>query len=233
MTEEYGNNTAIDFDEYVNDMIGDYSSQLEEKTFDDRRKTTYLEAVKYNADIVWNVYSVNDNVYNQDETLALVNVDVLDVILLSLHPEDHVKNKDISKASKLALAEMLKFQDLILLEDYSGMEAQSWTWVKAATSDKMTKSYPAQMCLMTWFVSLVSKMTGFKIPGIKKLMVGGRIMKEREQMVMYFTTIITIAQAMSEKNHWNRVSVLHAQADAQGPQRNDQQVLSRICSPIF
>ena len=206
MTEESGNYTAIDFDEYVNDMIGDYSAQLEEKTFDDRRKTTYLEAVKYNADIVWNVYSVNDNVYNQDETLALVNVDVLDVILLSLHPEDHVKNKDISKASKLALTEMLKFQDLILLEDYSGMEAQSWTWVKAATSDKMTKSYPAQMCLMTWFVSLVSKMTGFKIPGIKKLMVGGRIMKEREQMVMYFTTIITIAQAMSEKNHWNFLS---------------------------
>ena len=206
MTEEYGNHTAIDFDEYVNDMIGDYSAQLEEKTFDDMRKTTYLEAVKYNADIVWNVYSVNDNVYNQDETLALVNVDVLDVILLSLHPEDHVKNKDISKASKLALTEMLKFQDLILLEDYSGMEAQSWTWVKAATSDKMTKSYPAQMCLMTWFVSLVSKMTGFKIPGIKKMMVGGRIKKEREQMVMYFTTIITIAQAMSEKNHWNFLS---------------------------
>ena len=206
MTEEYGNNTAIDFDEYVNDMIGDYSAQLEEKTFDDGRKTPYLEAVKYSADIVWNVYSVNDNVYNQDETLALVNVDVLDVILLSLHPEDHVKNKDISKASKLALTEMLKFQDLILLEDYSGMEAQSWTWVKAATSDKMTKSYPAQMCLMTWFVSLVSKMTGFKIPGTKKLMVGGRIMKEREQMVMYFTTIITIAQAMSEKNHWNFLS---------------------------
>ena len=29
------------------------------------------------------------------------------------------------------------------------------------------------------------------------------------------------------------VSVLHAQADAQGPQRNDQQILSRICSPTL
>ena len=69
--------------------------------------------------------------------------------------------------------------------------------MKAATSDKM--SYPAQMCLMTWFL----KMTGFKIPGTKKLLVGGRIMKEREEMVMYFTTISMITQAMSEKNNWN------------------------------
>ena len=101
---------------------------------------------------------------------------------------------------------MLKFQDLILLEDYSEMEAQSWTWVKAATSDKMSGSYPAQMCLMTWFLSLVSKMTGFKVPGIKKLMVGGRIMKTREEMVMYFTTNTTITKAMAEKNHWNFLS---------------------------
>merc|ERR1712002_984811 len=166
-------------------------------------KTSYLDVIKYNADLVWYKYNIKQV---QDPTLALVNTDVLDVVLLSLHPKDQVKEKDISDASKLALVEMINFKDLILLEDYSGMEAQSWTWVKAATSDKMTKSYPAQMCLMTWFVSLVSKMTGFKIPGIKKMMVGGRIKKEREQMVMYFTTIITIAQAMSEKNHWNFLS---------------------------
>ena len=83
------------------------------------------------------------------------------------------------------------------------MEAQTWKWVKAASSDKMSKSYSAQMCLMTWFLTLVSKMTGIKIPGVKKLMVGGRILKEREEMVMYFTTITTITQAMSEKNSWN------------------------------
>ena len=34
-------------------------------------------------------------------------------------------------------------------------------------------------------------------------MVGSRIMKEREEIVMYFTTISTITQAMSEKNSWN------------------------------
>merc|ERR1712179_800014 len=34
-------------------------------------------------------------------------------------------------------------------------------------------------------------------------MVGGRIMKKREEIVMYLTTITTITQAMSEKNSWN------------------------------
>ena len=189
-----------DYDEYVDAMIGDYSAQLEEKTFNDRRNTTYLEAVKYSADIIWNKYNT---MQDQDPTLAAVNTDVLDVILLSLHPKGQIKKRDISNASKLALTQMSKFKDLILLEDYSEMEAQTWVWVKAATSDKMSQSYSAQMCLMTWFITLVSKMTGFKIPGVKKLMVGGRILKEREEMVMYFTTITTITQAMSEKNSWN------------------------------
>ena len=203
MTEDYGNYTPKDFDEYVDDMIGDYSAQLRKKTFNDKKKTSYLEAIKYNANIVWNMYNNQQDLY---PTLALVNTDVLDVVLLSLHPKGQVKKRDISDASRLALSQMLKFQDLILLEDYSEMEAQSWTWVKSATSDKMSKSYPAQMCLMTWFLSLVSKMTGFKVPGIEKLMVGGRIMKTREEIVMYFTTITTITQAMAEKNHWNFLS---------------------------
>ena len=95
---------------------------------------------------------------------------------------------------------MQKFEDLILLEDYSGTKAQSWAWVKVATSDKMSESFPAQMCLMSWFLCLVSKMTGSKIPGNKKLLVGGRIMKEREYVVRYFTVITTIAQGLYEKN---------------------------------
>ena len=200
MAADYGNYTPQDFDEYVEDMIGDYSAQLEKRTFTDRGKTTHLEALKYSADIVWYKYNAKQD---QDPTLALVNTDVLDVVLLSLHPKGQIKKRDISNASKIALTQMSKFKDLILLEDYSEMEAQTWVWVKAATSDKMSQSYSAQMCLMTWFITLVSKMTGFKIPGVRKLMVGGRILKEREEMVMYFTTITTITQAMSEKNSWN------------------------------
>ena len=206
MPANYANYTRQDFEKYKDDMIGEYSAQLEKNTFNDGRHTPYLEAVKYGADIVWYMYNTKQE--DQDPKLALVNTDVLDVVLLSLHPKGQIKKKDISDAAKIALSEINKFKDLILLEDYSEMEAQTWAWVKAASSDKMSKSYPAQMGLMTWFITLVSKMTGFKIPGVKNknLRVGGRIMKEMEEMVMYFTTITTITQAMSEKNSWNSLA---------------------------
>jgi len=117
MAEDYGNYTPVDFDEYVDDMIGDYSAELQKKTFTERGKTSYLDVIKYNADLVWYKYNIKQD--QKDPTLALVNTDVLDVVLLSLHPKDQVKEKDISDASKLALAEMINFKDLILLEDYS------------------------------------------------------------------------------------------------------------------
>ena len=199
MPANYGNYTRQDFGKYVDDMIGDYSAQLEENTFNDGRHTPYLEAVKYGADIVWYMYNTKQD---QDPKLARVNTDVLDVVLLSLHPKGQIKKKDISDAAKIALSELSQFKDLILLKLGPSL---SWAWVKAASSDKMSKSYPAQMGLMTWFITLVSKMTGLKIPGVKNkhLKVGGRIMKEREEMVMYFTTITTITKAMSERNSWN------------------------------
>ena len=46
--------TSKDFDEYVDDMIGDYSDELKKKTFNYKRKKSYLEAIKHNADIIWN-----------------------------------------------------------------------------------------------------------------------------------------------------------------------------------
>ena len=200
MAKEYGWYTPQDFNSYVDNLIGDYSTELKKMTFTDRRQTSYLEAIKYNADLIWNEYNIKQNI---DPKLALVNTDVLDVVLLSLHPKNVVKKSDISTATKQALSLMSKFQNLILLTDYSGEEAQSWAWMKAATSDAMSKSYPAQMCLMTWMVTLASKMTGFKIPGVQKMLVGGRIQKSTEEMAMYFTTMQSIAQAMSEKNNWN------------------------------
>merc|ERR1712179_354509 len=96
------NYSPQDFNEYVDEMIGNYSAQLNEEFFTDKEKTTYLEAVKYSADIVWHKYNTKQD---QDPTLALVNTDVLDVVLLSLHPKGQIRKKDISDASKSALSE--------------------------------------------------------------------------------------------------------------------------------
>ena len=43
-------------------------------------------------------------------------------------------------------------------------------------------------------------MTGFKIPGVKKMMVGGRIKKEKKEIAEHLTTMGGIAQAMYKNN---------------------------------
>ena len=183
----------------VDTWIGDYRAVLEKKTFTDSGKTSHLDAIKYTAAIVWNSYKKHDEDASVDDVFPIV-----EAACLTMHTEKELTKKFLmGNAVDRAVSVIQKFKGLILLEDYSEREAQSW--VKVATSDKMSESFIAQMVLVSWCLCLVSKMTGFKIPGVKNknLMVGGRIMKEREEMVMYFTIITTITQAMSDKNNWN------------------------------
>ena len=48
----------------------------------------------------------------------MVNVDVLDTVLLSLHPMDKLKDLSLSDYTREGLAEMQQFQDLIHLETH-------------------------------------------------------------------------------------------------------------------
>ena len=50
----------------------------------------------------------------------MVNVDVLDTVLLSLHPMDKLKDLSLSDYTREGLAEMQQFQDLIHLETHKG-----------------------------------------------------------------------------------------------------------------
>ena len=119
MAAGYGWYKPKNFDEYINNMIGSYRSELEKMTFTDRRQTSYLAAVKNNADLVWNQYNIKPDVHPK---LVLVNTDVLNNALLSLHPPGFLKDKDISNSSREALMDVSKFRDLILLTDYSNEE---------------------------------------------------------------------------------------------------------------
>ena len=196
-----------EFESQVDKWIGDYSSVLKEKTYTDGSgEASHLDAIKYTAAIVWNYYKEHDENASID-----VVYPIAEAACLTMHPQkeitklylkDGVYNFDdpayqtlVDKVQK-SLFEVQKFKDLILLED-NYMEAQSW--VKVATSDKMSESLHAQMLLVSWFLCLVSKMTG-KIPGNKNLQVGSRIMKEREYVVRYCTTATIITKAMFEKN---------------------------------
>ena len=194
MATDYGSYATQNFDEYVDNLIGSYRSELEKMAFTDRRLTSYLAAIKYNANLIWNEYNMKQDM---DPKLALVNTDVLNNALLSLHPPSLLKDKDISNNSRKALVAVRKFRDLILLKDYSKKDVE--TWHKVAIS--MNNS--ARLCLMGWFLTLSSKMTGFKIPRVKKMLVGGRIQKEKKEVTKHLSTMKKIAQAMYKKNNWN------------------------------
>ena len=182
--------TPRSFDEYEYHMIGSYRSELEGMTIPDRRETSYLEALKYNANLIWDECNTPN--------LSLTNMDVMNTALLSLHPNSLLKDKEISDNTREALLAMAKFRDLILLKDYSKEKVQSW--LEVATS----MNYSAQIVLMAWFLTLFSKITGLKIPGVQKLMAGGRAQLTKEEAMMHLSTMGAIAQAMYINNYWDR-----------------------------
>ena len=78
---------------------------------------SYLEALKYNANLIWDECNTPN--------LSLTNMDVMNTALLSLHPNSLLKDKEISDNTREALLAMAKFRDLILLKDYSKEKVQS------------------------------------------------------------------------------------------------------------
>jgi len=57
-------------------------------------------------------------------------------------------------------------------------------------------NYSACVCLMGWFLTLSSKMTGFKIQGVQKMLVGCRIKKEKKKVAKHLSNMVKITQAM-------------------------------------
>ena len=176
-------------------MIGSYRSKLEGMNFSDRRQTSYLEALKYNAELIWEECNTPKQ--------SLVNPDVLNTALLSLHPASLLKDKDISANTREALVDMRKFKRLILLDDYTKDDVQSWVEVTN------TLNYSTQMVLMGWFLTLSSKVTGFKIPGAEKMLVGGRAQMTKKETKKHLSTMGAITQAMYKKNNWNFLAQYH------------------------
>merc|ERR1711990_1310110 len=118
----YGWYTQEQLEDYYDQMIGDYAKTLKQETFTDAKKTNYLEAVKYVANLVWNEYQTKQAHSHPDQSGALVNVDVLDTVLLSLHPKSKLKGLTLSAYTKEGLAEIQQFQDLIHMDIHKGYD---------------------------------------------------------------------------------------------------------------
>ena len=57
-----------------------------------------------------------------DQSLVLVNLDVLNTILLSFHPASKIKELDLSDYTREGLAEMEELQDLIHMDVIRGYD---------------------------------------------------------------------------------------------------------------
>jgi len=203
----YGWYTQEQLEDYYNQLIGDYAKTLEQETFTDAEKTNYLEAIKYVANLVWNEYQTK-----QHQSGPLVNVDVLDTILLSLHPMDKLKDLSLSDYTREGLAEMQQFQDLIHLETHKGHDGYGHrnqgptgghhhdmpAWLQ-----NIPDNYTAQLAIMGWFLTLTSKMTGYTIPGVG-VAPGGTIEKPRGAVDHFLKDMETLADAMAVQKNWDR-----------------------------
>ena len=115
---------------------------MEKRKFDDKDETDYYDSLEFCADLVWNgefvimknssesscidslppEYQVKQVESHPREDTALVNVDVLDTVLLSLHPENKVKASEVSERTREGLKELHCFNALIHLDKVSQAE---------------------------------------------------------------------------------------------------------------
>ena len=124
-------------------MSGEYGQELEKKKFEDKDETDYLDSLHFCADLAWNggfdlsfIFFKFSNLDPHPGTrvviqgfkqvdahgrpvTALANTDVLDTVLLSLHPAAQVKTSEVSEQTKEGLKELHSFSDLIHLEKLS------------------------------------------------------------------------------------------------------------------
>ena len=114
---------------------------MEKRKFADQDETDYYDSLEFCADLVWNgefalditiiriftlilspEYQVKQQEGHPRTDTALVNVDVLDTVLLSLHPKSKLKSRSLSDYTKEGLAEMEQFQDLIHMDIHKGYD---------------------------------------------------------------------------------------------------------------
>ena len=115
---------------------------MEKRKFDDKDETDYYDSLEFCADLVWNgefvlditivrvftltlspEYQVKQQEGHPRTDTALVNVDVLDTVLLSLHPKSKVPS-EVSERTKEGLKELHCFAALIHLEKVTKAEME-------------------------------------------------------------------------------------------------------------
>ena len=196
----YGRHKAESFSKYMEDKIGDHKTVLAKLKFAYHEpKTDWYGALLFSADLVWTEYQHKQVSAHANPKTALVNVDALDTVLLSLHPANIVSGMDgLSASTREALAELHRFDSLLLLRELSSTEMEELL-------ANLPETYPAMLALMVWFVTLASKMTGRPVPDVG-MAPGGRIHRPEEEVAAHLANMVRVAEAMAKQKNWSYLS---------------------------
>jgi len=172
------------------DLLKIVTSTNKKQIISDRNKSSLSDLVNFNIHLAYSVYKITDK-------------DSLESTLHSFQAKEDIEKLGLSPAVAKACKEVAMFRDLLLLGDLPtiSQEKRPFEWIYLAPS----LTYPAQVALMTSFLTLSIKLTGNKPSKLHMKVPGGRIAgKNKEDVVSYLAILQTIAESMSRRNNWEK-----------------------------
>jgi len=187
-----GRKTSGQFDlpEFLVEKLGKATEKSKNLILSDKTKSSLSELMNFNTQLAHSVYKVTDK-------------DSLESTLHSFHAKQDIDELGLSPTVSKACKEVAKFKDLLLLLDLPTIcqEKRLFEWIYLAPN----LTYPAQVALMTAFLTLSIKLTGIKPSKLHMKVPGGRMSgKNKEDVVSYLAIMQTIAESMSQMNNWEK-----------------------------
>jgi len=189
-TTENEASDKFDLNEFIIEKLGKATSKNKKQIISDRNKSSLSDLVNFNIHLAYSVYKITDK-------------DSLESTLHSFQAKEDIEKLGLSPAVAKACKEVAMFRDLLLLGDLPtiSQEKRPFEWIYLAPS----LTYPAQVALMTSFLTLSIKLTGNKPSKLYMKVPGGSIAgKNKEDVVSYLAILQTIAESMSRRNNWEK-----------------------------
>ena len=139
-------------DNYIEALLGDYAQELSRNYFTEEEGTSYLDAILFNADLIFKGYSRKQGTYMRDEEVdeGLVNSDVLHTVVLSLHPIKPVEMlPHISYRTLKALENIQDFLPLLLLK----IDSDPMDIIEENIGLIPDVNYSFMQTIMGWFIT--------------------------------------------------------------------------------
>jgi len=186
-----GTKEIFNLKQFIDEKFGNMKEKSEKKIVSDSRGSSLADLSRFNITLAHSFYKVTD-------------LDSLEVTLLALLDPQDIDKLDLSPRVSEACSQVARFRDLLLLGDLPTItqEMRPYEWVYKAPAFSM----PAQVALMTSFVSLAIKLTGKRPNKFNMKVPGGKLSgRARGDVVSYLALMRTIADSMASRNNYEKL----------------------------